>query len=275
MMSVLGRVLFEEPRRPSELRPDVPQPLDDLVLRALSKSPGRRPADRIRDDVPARGARLPRRAVHRAAPVLRPDDRRAGPRERRRGGRAGGPRGRSDRVGRRVVVPGRSRRLAASGDAARFGGRPERLANGALLVVFTGMPCATDQVAQAARCALAMQSAEAMALSMRRGGARAARGCPWATRSTARPSFWRARGNRRGHVRRCRSTVPRPTCWRSASRSSAKATLGSSGASSRARRRRGRCSACRPPSWAARPKWPGSRGRAGASALGARAARRS
>ena len=44
LVALLGRVVFEQPRRASALRPDVPPVLDELVAAMLSKDPASRPA---------------------------------------------------------------------------------------------------------------------------------------------------------------------------------------------------------------------------------------
>lgn len=44
-VAVLAKVLFDEPPRLAEMRPDIPPRLDDLVARMLAKEPGERPAD--------------------------------------------------------------------------------------------------------------------------------------------------------------------------------------------------------------------------------------
>ncbi|HEY0477110.1 MAG TPA: protein kinase, partial [Kofleriaceae bacterium] len=148
-IAVLGKILFDQAPRVSALWPEVPEDLDALVARMLDKEPALRPGD---------GAQL-------AAVLV-----------------ALGPRVHSTAVaprGRRVqpsALTGSERRLLSvvllgeAGGAdpdqaalrqaiAPYGGRIEQLTNGSMIAVLEAeRQVATDQAAQAARCALAMRA---------------------------------------------------------------------------------------------------------------------
>ncbi len=148
-LSVLLKIIVEEPPRLREVRVGVPAALDDLVTRMLSKAPARRPAD---------GA-----AVVAALSALH----------------AGGPatvRVRQPEIGaveRRVMGlvltrdpsrdPAASR---ASGEllgqmqatVERHRGELSLLADGSSVVVFTGDGEATDLAVRVARCALSVRA---------------------------------------------------------------------------------------------------------------------
>jgi len=151
---ILAKILFGEAPRVSTLWPAVPEDLDDLVAQMLEKEPAHRPHN----------------GTHLAAAlaVLGPQARSA----------LVGPR---DHVTKPAAITGSERRFlsvvhvgsAAVGDAQADGvaaevlwraikpysGRLEQLAGGAALVVLeTDRQVATDQAAQAARCALALRT---------------------------------------------------------------------------------------------------------------------
>ena len=148
-IAILGKILFDDAPRVTALWPEVPGNLDALVARMMARDPALRPAD---------GAEL---AAALAA---------LGPRVRTT---AVAPRG---RVARRSSLTGIERRLlsvvllaAADADAPAvddlrrairpYGGRMEQLAGGETIVVIdAARKVATDQAAQAARCALAIRA---------------------------------------------------------------------------------------------------------------------
>ena len=151
-IAILGKLLFEEAPRVSALWPDVPEDLDALVGRMLAKDPALRPSDGT--SLAAALAALGPRVHSTTVP----------------------PRGQAMR---RSVLTGSERRLlsvvllAAADDAPiahdelqrairRYGGRMERLADGSTIVIVDAeradWQTATDQAAQAARCALAIRA---------------------------------------------------------------------------------------------------------------------
>ncbi|HSK05016.1 MAG TPA: serine/threonine-protein kinase, partial [Kofleriaceae bacterium] len=157
-VAILAKILFGEAPKVSELWPEVPEDLDALVARMLAKEPALRPSDGA-NLAAALAALGPR--VHSAAVAPR------------------------DRVAPPAAITGGERRLlavvllgpaaadrapeqdAGGGDALRelqpaikpYGGRLEQLADGSTIVVFEAdRQVATDQAAQAARCALAMRA---------------------------------------------------------------------------------------------------------------------
>ncbi|HWO22583.1 MAG TPA: protein kinase [Kofleriaceae bacterium] len=177
--AVLAKILFGQTPRVSELRADVPEDLDALVAQMLAKDPALRPSDG--QNLAAALAALGPLA-HTAAVAPRPGAARAQAitgGERRllsvvllgQGGQGGqsGQSGQSSEEGasaqplleealRRAIRP--------------YGGRLEQLADGSTIVVLEGdRQVATDQAAQAARCALAMREiakGRALAIAMGR-----------------------------------------------------------------------------------------------------------
>jgi hypothetical protein len=147
--AILGKILFSEAPRVSALWPEVSEDLDALVATMLAKDPALRPSDgaNLAAALAALGPRIHSSAV--------------------------APRG---RVALAPAITGGERRLlsvvllgaAADGDPAEaaleraikpYGGRMEQLADGSTLVVLEAdRHVATDQAAQAARCALAMRA---------------------------------------------------------------------------------------------------------------------
>ncbi|HWO26394.1 MAG TPA: protein kinase [Kofleriaceae bacterium] len=158
--AILHKLLFDEAPRVGALWPEVPAALDDLVARMLAKAPGDRPPD---------GARLASELLA-IAPLV--------------DGAAVAPRGGSAKRSAITVGERRLQVMVLLGPAAvdrpepdpepdpaavqravqPYGGRLEPLPDGSAIVVFkTERQVATDQAAQAARCALAIR-----ALSKRR-----------------------------------------------------------------------------------------------------------
>ncbi len=155
VLAVLLKVALEEVPRLAELEDDIPPDLDDLVSRMMSK----RPADRPRDAAAVLEAlaALGPVASSRAAPAsvapaaLTTTERRVMCLVLARLGR-----GRLY-TEERTLPPGEvdARAEALRELARRFGGALDLIADGSLLVAFTGS--ASDQAARAARCALAMR----------------------------------------------------------------------------------------------------------------------
>ncbi len=168
---ILGKLLFGAAPRVSELWPGVPEDLDALVAAMLAKEPALRPSDGA-NLAAALGALGP--WVHGAV---------VAPRER-------GVKLSAIAEGERrllsVVLLGSAANNAEAGDAAAdeavtaavrraiepYKSRLEQLADGSTIVVLEGSTqVATDQAAQAARCALALRplvKGRPMALAMGR-----------------------------------------------------------------------------------------------------------
>jgi hypothetical protein len=157
--AILAKILFGTAPRVRDLWPEVPESLDALVAQMLAQDPGLRPSD---------GANLAA-ALAALGPQVQPTM------VRERGARpveiAGG-----ERRMLAVVLLGPTAGPTAdpttsptTGDApiedplhhavAPYGGRLEHLADGsAIAILDRDHPAATDQAAQAARCALAMSA---------------------------------------------------------------------------------------------------------------------
>jgi hypothetical protein len=168
--AVLAKILVEEEPRVSELLPDVPEVVDDLVARMLSKDPGERPRD-------ARTLLAELEALRGSTALRRP------------GAAVRGGLGHQERRVLCVILashdPARPRQRAAlpaqlkeetellSGVVASFGGEMERFTvMGDVVVTFRGAASATDLAARAARCALSIASlvpAKQVALATVRG----------------------------------------------------------------------------------------------------------
>ncbi|HWO26593.1 MAG TPA: protein kinase, partial [Kofleriaceae bacterium] len=159
-IAVLGQLLFGQVPRVSALRLDVPEDLDALVAKMLSRDPALRPSDGA--NLAAALAALSPLGHTGAAPTMRS-------RAARPAALTGGER----RLFSVVLLgpPAGAAPLAAEDTAAReteaalarairpFGGHLEQLADGAAIVVLeSDRRVATDQAAQAARCALALRA---------------------------------------------------------------------------------------------------------------------
>jgi eukaryotic-like serine/threonine-protein kinase len=169
-IAVLAKVLFEEPPRVSELRPRIPADLDALVARMLAKAPD----DRLRDGAAVAAALTAvstDEALDQASPrvpALTSGERRALS---------------AVLIGAGTPAPSTPMELfsktstslateALHLEAAACGGHLEHLADGSVVVTIAGGKMATDQAAQAARCALALRKhakGRPMALSTGRG----------------------------------------------------------------------------------------------------------
>lgn len=143
LLEVFAKILTEQVPRPSSLEPEVPPALDDLVLSMLAKAPAERPQSggsvmRALRRLTDLSDRVPEsRAPSSSAAVTTSEQRIA------------------------CVILTRSdseetfRRLERA--AQLHGVRPSRLADGTVIALISGRGSATDQVGQAARCALSMQ----------------------------------------------------------------------------------------------------------------------
>ncbi len=168
-LAVLAKILLERSPRVKELLPSVPSALDDLVARMLAKDPAKRPAD---------GA-----AVAAEIDAL---DRLAGPASVRNlsvrppalteGEQrfvsivviGAGTAARSDADAKTASVDSDAVPSRIGEAVTRLGAQLEWLADGSLVAVLSGYASATDQAAQAARCAIALRASlprEPMALA--------------------------------------------------------------------------------------------------------------
>ncbi len=165
-LAVLAKILVDEVPPPSTVLPGISPALDDLVLRMMAKEPGRRPDDgRAVADALARIASPAGAPRARTAPGTGMEATLA----------AAAPDATVATTATRAAITQAEQRLVSvvlSGPlpdgslpdpgrlattAAAFGGRLERLADGASLVLFAHEGVATDHAARAARCALALR----------------------------------------------------------------------------------------------------------------------
>ncbi|UQA63975.1 protein kinase [Polyangium aurulentum] len=154
--AILTKVLFEETPSAKKARPEVPQALDDLLMRMLSKRPEERPRDgeaaasmlralgSMPSERPTESARAPSLtgSEQRAIAVIlvsRP---------------AGGQAVAFDGAETVHMAPENEALLC---EVEAHGGAGERLLDGSLVVMMAGTGLATDLCAQAARCALALR----------------------------------------------------------------------------------------------------------------------
>ncbi|MFT3775002.1 MAG: protein kinase [Minicystis sp.] len=161
VMAVLAKILLEDAPRLGSLVPEVPRDFDDLVTRMLSKDPVGRPRDgaAVGEELAALGSMEISRRVPASImpPALTGREMRlvcvvlVGPRPEEADLAATGP---------TINVGDPDERLTAlRATVVTYGGRLEPLADGSLVVVLSGTRAATDQAAQAARAALALQRA--------------------------------------------------------------------------------------------------------------------
>ncbi|MBK9266513.1 MAG: protein kinase [Polyangiaceae bacterium] len=165
LMALLAKVFIAEPPRLCELRPDAPAALEQLLLRMMAKNPEARPRNgaAVLENLAALTKELPRGTTRRASIALTSGERRT----------------------MTVIVIEAERRedVTLEGHAAQtaqmlregtetFGGRLDVLRDGSAVASMGAMGLATDQAAQAARCALwlhANTNGRAVALATGRG----------------------------------------------------------------------------------------------------------
>jgi eukaryotic-like serine/threonine-protein kinase len=173
-VAVLAKVLFEEPPRPSDIRPDIPGALDDLVWRMLSKDPAGRPADGAAvvaeiDHLAELWGEISPTLTQSSPPSAAPPPASLTSGEQRLlsvvFARGAGFVPEQDDVGDvgddAVTISSEVLRdqLKVRSMINSFGGQAESLADGSLVVTLSGTKAATDQAAIAARCALAIRAA--------------------------------------------------------------------------------------------------------------------
>ncbi|WP_437893049.1 serine/threonine-protein kinase [Sorangium sp. So ce124] len=156
-LAVLVKVLIEEPPSLRWLRDDVPEALDELVQRMLSKSPEGRPSDGNAVAIELAGLMDPAAiSVRPPAMSVRPPELTTGERKvmclvlARDGLSTADP--------PLPEVDEQARAQALSTTAARYKGQLELVDARLPLVVLAGAGATTDLAARAARCALAVQA---------------------------------------------------------------------------------------------------------------------
>ncbi|HVY49187.1 MAG TPA: serine/threonine-protein kinase, partial [Minicystis sp.] len=174
LLAVAAKLLFEEPARVDELRPEVPRSVADLVARMLAKDPTKRPpngaavaAELEAEETLARGEDVEAPASRVGPGSITATEQRlvcvvlaaaideTDPDEATRSDDA---------------IAQQWKRLAVG--LSPFGAHLERLVDGSVVASLSGKASATDQAAQAARCALAMRTLlphNAIALATGRG----------------------------------------------------------------------------------------------------------
>jgi serine/threonine protein kinase/tetratricopeptide (TPR) repeat protein len=187
-MAVLAKVLLEDAPFVRDLRPDVPEALDTLISRMLSKEPERRPAGAsdVLAALAALGSLEGERGVRRASVNAPPTGLTGGeqrlvsvllvePSSEDRASQEFDDPEQKDGFGRPTPVLSQGSTVidvalltVISEHRARF----DRLADGTRVVALLGAGAATDQAARAARCALSVRTAfpeRPMALATGRG----------------------------------------------------------------------------------------------------------
>jgi tetratricopeptide (TPR) repeat protein len=167
MLAVLAKILLEDTPHITDLRPELPEVLDALVYRAMAKQPEQRPRDCVQ--LAAELTALGRVDTPERPPTSVPAQALTAT-ERRLlcvvliGESVPGDRTLVETPGIRETLDTASGELpvAALGELADLaqahGAHLDRLADGAYVVTLVGSGGASDQVMQAARCALAMKA---------------------------------------------------------------------------------------------------------------------
>jgi tetratricopeptide (TPR) repeat protein len=158
-LSVLLKIIVEEPPRLGELLEGVPPGIEDLVARMLSKSPADRPpdGDAIGAELEALDAVAPFSTdVFRAPPSLRAPG--ITTTERRVMSLVLGRAPRGDPEATRTAGESADRQWALRAAVERHQGRLELLADRSIAVVLTSTGAATDLAVRAARCALSLRA---------------------------------------------------------------------------------------------------------------------
>ncbi len=166
LVTVLAKILIEEAPHVSERRPEVSPALDALVARMLAKSPGDRPrdaralADALALIEVAPGAPAP---PSLAPPAITATEQRllcvilASDVPSTRAHEPSGPAAARLRASRAATDDAGELVAGLRAAVAPFGGRIDVLAGGSVLWSLAGEGVASDQAAQAARCALAIR----------------------------------------------------------------------------------------------------------------------
>lgn len=159
-VGVLAKILFNEIPRVRDVRPDMPRTLDGLVARMMAKDPGQRPANGAAviaalDALGSLDELGPAPAARAGAPALTGGEKRL--LSVMLVSREGDP----NTAHQETLTPAQ---LSSTLDPLRsvvgaLGAEVAPLADGAVLVKLEGRGTAMDQAAQAAACALAIQSA--------------------------------------------------------------------------------------------------------------------
>ncbi|HWN69652.1 MAG TPA: protein kinase [Haliangium sp.] len=145
-MAILAKVLFEEPPRLSDLRPGVPERLDELIAQLVAKNPEARPADAsvvasaLIDILGHLGADLP--VKQQVAPAIT----------------AGEQRFLTVLLVQGGAVSGRARRDALAHAADTYGAHLEDMADGTIAGIFAEHGRPVEMAERAARAALSMQT---------------------------------------------------------------------------------------------------------------------
>ena len=163
-VAVLAKVLVEEPPRVRDLMPQLPEPLDALVAWLLQKDPTKRPHDAMQAaqalaDVLPLLAELAPGPTSARKPALTKSEHRIVSVVLAKGALSASlPRGEPFASAATVPASTSTQRIdAISRATAPFGGRLETLADGSILLTLLGRGAVTDQVARAARAALALK----------------------------------------------------------------------------------------------------------------------
>ena len=173
IMAVLAKILLEDAPSVRSLRPDVPEAVNALVARMLSKEPAGRPADgaALAAEIRALGD-VGASEIGPAPTCERPAALTGG--EQRLlcvvlAGRGADPELRSPGLAPAAEGIANAETVVSDpltsgwlepvrGTATAFGARAEQLADGSIVVTHAGMGAATDQAARAARSALVLRA---------------------------------------------------------------------------------------------------------------------